>query len=215
MIPAKFRYIAVEGPIGAGKTSLAKLLAERFAAELLLEDPASNPFLPDFYRDMRRYALPAQLHFLVQRVKQLSDLKRREDARRATVADFLLDKDPLFARLNLAEAEYALYSQIFERLQVQVQPTAPDLVIYLQAPLEDLIQRVQRRGHRMERGISEDYLRRLNDSYAKFFYDYDQAPLLIVNSENLNFVDRPADFELLLEHIQRMRGGREFFNRAA
>lgn len=213
MIPSKYRYIVVEGPIGVGKTSLAKRLAERLSAETILEEPDANPFLPGFYRDMRRHALSTQLFFLFQRVDQVAELRQRDLFGRLTVADFLLEKDPLFARLTLDDAEFQLYSQIYSH--VKVQAPQPDLVIYLQAPVEQLMERIQRRGLKMERAISEDYLRRLADSYTQFFYQYDAAPLLIVNSAHLNFVDQAKDFDLLIEHIGHLRGPREFLNRAA
>ena len=213
MIPAKYRYIVIEGPIGVGKTSLAKRLAERLSAEALLEEPDANPFLPGFYRDMRRHALSTQLFFLFQRVNQVVELKQRDLFGRLTVSDFLFEKDPLFARLTLDDPEFQLYSQIYSHLKVQA--PQPDLVIYLQAPVDMLLERIQRRGLKMEKNISEDYLRRLAESYTQFFYQFDAAPLLIVNSVNLNFVDRPTDFELLIEHIGHLRGPREFLNKAA
>ena len=213
MIPAKYRYIVIEGPIGVGKTSLAKRLAERLSAEALLEEPDANPFLPGFYRDMRRHALSTQLFFLFQRVDQVVELKQRDLFGRLTVSDFLFEKDPLFARLTLDDPEFQLYSQIYSHLKVQA--PQPDLVIYLQAPVDMLLERIQRRGLKMEKNISEDYLRRLAESYTQFFYQFDAAPLLIVNSVNLNFVDRPTDFELLIEHIGHLRGPREFLNKAA
>ena len=213
MIPGRYRYIVVEGPIGVGKTSLATRLSERLNAETILEEPDANPFLPSFYRDMRRHALSTQLFFLFQRIDQVAELKQRDLFDRLTVADFLLEKDSLFARLTLDDAEFQLYTQIYEH--VKLQAPRPDLVIYLEAPVDLLMERIQRRGLKMERGISEDYLRRLADSYTQFFYQYDTAPLLIVNSTNLNFVDQPKDFELLLEHIGHLRGPREFLNRAA
>ncbi|OIP13211.1 MAG: deoxynucleoside kinase [Betaproteobacteria bacterium CG2_30_59_46] len=211
-MPDKYRYIAVEGPIGVGKTSLARRLSERFQAGLMLEDADSNPFLPRFYQDAARYALQTQLFFLFQRAAQVRDLKQLELFGQPTVSDFLLDKDTLFARLNLNDEEYRLYQQIFAHLQPQT-PT-PDLVIYLQAPVGSLIERVRRRGVAYESPITEDYLVRLAESYSRYFYQYDASPLLIVNSEHLNFADQPQDFELLLERIGQMRGGREFFNRA-
>jgi len=208
----KYRHIVVEGPIGAGKTSLATRLAERMDASLLLEDPKANPFLPQFYRDMRRYALPTQLFFLFQRVGQLETLKQPDLFGKPTVADFTLAKDPLFARLTLDDAEYQLYNRIYQHVRPQA-PT-PDLVVYLQASVDTLVFRVRRRGNPIETGIDEDYLRRLSEAYTRYFHDYSESPLLIVNSERLNFVDVPGHFDLLLERINAMRGGREFFNRA-
>ena len=209
-LPDKYRYIVVEGPIGAGKTSLARLLAEKSGSTPLLEDPGANPFLPGFYEDQARYALPTQLFFLFQRIQQIRALSQADLFRRATIADFMLDKDPLFARLTLNDDELSLYQQIYA--QMKPQAAVPDLVIYLQAPTETLIERVKRRAVNYERAISEDYLLRLAETYARFFYQYDAAPVLIVNSERLNFVDTPAAFDLLLQRIAAIRGAREFFN---
>ena len=209
-LPDKFRYIVVEGPIGAGKTSLARLLAEKSGSTPLLEDPGANPFLPGFYADQARYALPTQLFFLFQRIQQVRDLSQADLFRRATVSDFMLDKDPLFARLTLNDDELNLYQQIYA--QMKPQSAVPDLVIYLQASIETLLERVKRRAVNYERTISEDYLVKLAESYARFFYQYDAAPVLIVNSEHLNFVDTPADFGLLLQRVAAMRGAREFFS---
>lgn len=212
-LPEKYRYIVIEGPIGVGKTSLAKRMVEHFDAEALLEEPDANPFLPKFYRDMRRHAFATQMFFLFQRVSQVSDLKQRELFETLTIADFLLEKDPLFARMTLTDEEFSLYQRIYQHLAPHA--PAPDLVIYLQAPVETLIERVYRRGNAYEGNISEDYLRRLADSYTEFFYQYNNSPLLVVNSRRLNFVDRSGDFELLLQRINAMRGGREFFNRGS
>ena len=208
----KHRYLVVEGPIGAGKTSLALKLAQRLGAVTLLEDPKANPFLPQFYRDMRRYALQTQLFFLFQRVGQLEALVQPDLFGKPTVADFTLAKDPLFARLTLDDAEYQLYDRIYRH--VKPQAPAPDLVIYLQASISTLVARVKKRGHAMETGIDEGYLRRLSEAYTSYFYGYSDSPLLIVNSERLNFVDVPEHLELLIQRIDGMRGGREFFNRA-
>ena len=207
----KQRYIVVEGPIGCGKTSLAQRLGARMGATLLLEDAQANPFLPMFYRDMRRHALPAQLFFLFQRVGQLEALRQPDLFEKPTIADFTLAKDPLFARLTLDDAEFQLYSRIYEHVKPQV--PAPDLVVYLQASVDTLIHRVRRRGTPMESGIDEDYLRRISEAYTRYFLDYADSPLLIVNSERLNFVERPEDLDLLIARMQSMRGGREFFNR--
>jgi deoxyadenosine/deoxycytidine kinase len=204
------RYVVVEGPIGAGKTSLARELAGYLHAEPLLEQPEDNPFLARFYEDMARFALPVQLNFLFQRVDQLRGLTQLDMFRRPTVADFLLDKDPLFARLNLTDDEYALYEKVYLHLRVAA-PT-PDLVIYLQAPVATLVERVHRRGVDFERTISEAYLARLADAYTRYFYRYDEAPLMIVNSERLNFVDNMDHFALLVDRIGSMRSRREFFN---
>jgi deoxyadenosine/deoxycytidine kinase len=208
----RWRHIVVEGPIGAGKTSLARRLAARFGAQAVLEDPQANPFLERFYRDSARWALPTQLFFLFQRVNQLRDLGQRDLFQSAAVGDFLLEKDPLFARLTLSDDELALYRQIFDSLEPQA-PT-PDLVIYLQAQPDTLVERVRRRGVPVEASISEDYLRALADAYSRFFHHFDAAPLLIVNTERLNPIERDQDLDLLLQHVTAMRGRREFFNHA-
>jgi deoxyadenosine/deoxycytidine kinase len=206
----RLRFIVVEGPIGAGKTTLARQLGARLSADLLLEQPGENPFLARFYQDMPRYALPTQLFFLFQRARQLEGLAQPDMFGRATVADFLLDKDPLFARLTLSGDELSLYQRIYGTLSLRA--PVPDLVVYLQAQPATLIDRVKRRASSYERGMSEEYLAVLAEGYARFFYHYAAAPLLIVNSENLNFVDRPGDFELLVERMRAMKSRREYFN---
>jgi len=206
----KFRYLVVEGPIGAGKTSLARRLAGRLSAELMLEQPAENPFIARFYQDMARYALPTQLFFLFQRARMVEPLKQPDMFSRPTVADFLLEKDLLFARVTLSGDEFSLYQKIYESLAPHA--PAPDLVIYLQAQPAVLAERVRRRAAGFERGISEEYLALLAESYARFFYHYTAAPVLIVNSENLNFVERDADFDLLVSRVRGMKSRREFFS---
>lgn len=207
---SKYRHIVVEGPIGVGKTSLATRLAERLGAALLLERPEQNPFLPRFYQDMRRHALPTQLFFLFQRVNQLRELAQPDLFTGPTVADFLIEKDPLFARITLSGDELSLYQKIYDTLHPQA--ARADLVIYLQAPVEVLVERVRRRGVDYERPIPEEYLAMLADSYSRFFYHYAESPVLIVNSERLNFVKNDKDLDLLLQRMGSLRGGREFFN---
>jgi len=206
-----FRHVVVEGPIGAGKTSLARRLADTWGGELLLEEPSENPFLPLFYKDMRRYALPTQLSFLFQRAEQLKGLSQPGLFSPLTVCDFLLDKDPLFARLNLDDAEFELYQTVFDKLAPDTPP--PDLVIYLQAPVQALTDRVRRRGVGYEQGMQVEYLARLAEAYSRFFHAYEAAPVLIVNSTKLNFVEDDEAFAMLLQRITQMRGQREFFSR--
>jgi len=207
---SKYRYIVVEGPIGVGKTSLARRLAERLHSGLLLERPEENAFLPRFYQDMPRYALPTQLFFLFQRIGQLHELTQMDLFNRVTVSDFLLEKDSLFARLTLSSDELHLYQQIFDTLKPQA--PVPDLVIYLQAQPAILYERVRRRAVEFERPITPEYLAMLADSYSRFFYHYNGSPVLIVNSERLNFVRQDEDLELLIQRVGAMRGSREFFN---
>ncbi|HMM47271.1 MAG TPA: deoxynucleoside kinase [Thiobacillaceae bacterium] len=210
---ARFRYLVVEGPIGAGKTSLTHKLAERLGADTLLENAGDNPFLPRFYQEPKRYALATQLHFLFDRSRQLRELAQGDLFRTGTVSDFLIEKDMLFARMNLDDDEFELYQKVYADLRPQA--PVPDLVIYLQAPADTLQERVRRRGIEYERGMDADYLQRLANAYSEFFHRYDAAPLLIVNTTHLDFTRSEDDFELLLERVDKMRGPREFFSRAA
>ena len=205
------RYIVVEGPIGVGKTSLARRLAGSLEAELVLEQDAQNPFLERFYRNPKAGALPAQLFFLFQRAQQLGTLQQQDLFAPRRVADYLFEKDRLFAGLTLDAAEMALYEQVASRLAVD--PPKPDLVVYLQAPVETLLQRIARRGIAYEAsGIDAAYLGRLNDAYARFFHEYDRAPLLIVNASNIDPVQNQADYDELLGAIRRMKKGRMYYN---
>ncbi|HQO28083.1 MAG TPA: deoxynucleoside kinase [Accumulibacter sp.] len=205
------RYVVVEGPIGVGKTSLARRLGAYMDARLLLEEPERNPFLARFYRDEEHFGLATQLHFLLQRIDKVREMPTSEVPEQPVVSDFLLAKDPLFALLTLREDEYALYRRLLEEL-APVAPV-PDLVVYLQASPDILIARVRRRALEMERRISDTYLTVVAESYMKFFHDYDQAPVMVVNSENINFADNDADFLMLVKRIETMRGHREYFNR--
>jgi deoxyadenosine/deoxycytidine kinase len=205
------RYIVVEGPIGVGKTSLARRLGETLEAELVLEQDAQNPFLERFYRNPKAGALPAQLFFLFQRAQQMGSLKQQDLFAPRRVADYLFEKDRLFAGLTLDSAEMALYDQVASRLAVD--PPRPDLVVYLQAPVETLLQRIAKRGIGYETsGIDAAYLGRLNDAYARFFHEYDRAPLLIVNASNIDPVQNQADFDELVGAIRRMKKGRMYYN---
>jgi deoxyguanosine kinase len=204
------RYIVIEGPIGVGKTSLARRLAVTLEAELVLEQDAQNPFLERFYKNPKSGALPAQLFFLFQRAQQLGTLKQQDLFAPRRVADYLFEKDRLFAGLTLDQAEMALYDQVASRLAVD--PPKPDLVVYLQAPVETLLQRIAKRGISYETGIDAAYLTRLNDAYARFFHEYDRAPLLIVNAASIDPVQNPADFDELVGAIRRMKKGRMYYN---
>jgi deoxyadenosine/deoxycytidine kinase len=205
------RYIVVEGPIGVGKTSLARRLAQTLEAELVLEQDAQNPFLERFYKNPKSGALPAQLFFLFQRAQQLGSLKQQDLFAPRRVADYLFEKDRLFAGLTLDAAEMDLYEQVASRLAVD--PPKPDLVVYLQAPVETLLSRIGKRGIAYETsGIDAAYLARLNDAYARFFHEYDRAPLLIVNAGNIDPLQNPADYEELVGAIRRMKKGRMYYN---
>lgn len=204
------RFIVIEGPIGVGKTSLAKRLAAHLSAELVLEQAEQNPFLERFYANPRVGAFPAQLHFLFQRAQQLATLKQADLFAPLRVADYLFDKDRLFARVTLEDAEFALYEQVHSRLAIEA--PEPDLVVFLQAPVDVLLARIARRRIAHERMIERAYLERLNEAYARFFHDYDAAPLLIVNAAAIDPAGNDADFEDLLGAMQRMKRGRLYYN---
>lgn len=204
------RYIVIEGPIGVGKTSLARKLAATLGAQLVLEQADDNPFLDRFYRNPQTGALPAQLYFLFQRAQQQQSLRQQDLFGAQRVADYLMDKDDLFARLTLDEAEYQLYRQVHERLAVD--PLKPDLVVYLQAPVDVLLERIARRGIARENQIDRAYLTRLNESYARFFLEYEAAPLLIINAATIDPIGNDADYAELLAQLGRVNRGRQYYN---
>ena len=206
----RFRHIVIEGPIGVGKSSLARKLAERLGAELLLELPEENPFLERFYEDIPGYAFQTQLFFLFQRVKQMQAAAQPGMFATSLVTDFLFAKDTLFARLNLGDDEFRLYSQMYAQAAQQVRD--PDLVIWLQASPGTLMRRIRGRAIAMEQRISPDYLQRLCDAYVEYFHGYDAAPVFALGTEQFNPVDSDGDFETLLQRLAGFHGRREFFN---
>jgi deoxyguanosine kinase len=210
MQPLPQRYIAIEGPIGVGKTSLARRFLEHFDCELLLERAQDNPFLKRFYQNPREAALSTQLYFLLQRARQIQDLRQADLFKPLRVADFIMDKDPLFAQLTLDATEFDIYSQVYAQLTIEA--PVPDLVLYLQAPVEILKERIERRGVDYERLIEVSYLDRLAGAYAEFFHHYDRSALLIVNAAEIDPVGNDADFDALLERIRATSKGRHYFN---
>ena len=206
----RFRYIAIEGPIGVGKSTLARKLAAHLGADLLLEQGHENPFLDRFYKDMPGYAFQTQLAFLFQRVKQMQAVAQPSMFANAVIADFLFAKDAIFARLNLSDDEFRLYTQMYDQVAPQVRE--PDLVIWLQAAPPTLLGRIHRRAIPMEQGIAPDYLQRLCDAYVEYFHGYEGAPVFALGTEHFNPVDGDADFAVFLERLAAFRGRREFFN---
>lgn len=204
------RHIVIEGPIGVGKTSLARRLAEDYEGELLLEGAEENPFLERFYKNPRHAALPTQLFFLFQRAQQMQALRQNDLFAPVRVADFLLEKDRLFAQLNLDDDELRLYEQVYASLTLDA--PSPDLVIYLQAPVEVLLDRVQKRGRAFERFIESNYLQRLVEAYTRFFHYYSDSPLLIVNAAEIDLVNNTGDYQRLVERLGQVRSGRHYFN---
>ncbi len=196
-----------------GKTSLAKRLSDTLSAELVLEEVTENPFLQRFYEDGRSAALPTQMFFLFARAKQMEDLRQSDLFANVRVADYLFAKDELFAELTLDPAELALYRQVVASLSVTA--PVPDLVIYLQASVDALMERIAGRGIEYERAIDRRYLERLNDAYSRYFHAYDDGPLLIVNASDIDPINNESDYEQLFQQIERTTGGRHFFNPVA
>jgi deoxyguanosine kinase len=204
------KFIVVEGPIGVGKTSLVRRLCDSLSAQGVFEQATQNPFLERFYRNPRAGALPTQLYFLLQRSQQLGTLKQADLFAPVRVADYLLEKDRLFARVTLDDDEYALYEQLYAKLEIHA--PQPDLVVYLQSPVDVLLERIARRGVEYEQYIDRSYLERLNEAYARFFHEYETAPLLIVNAASIDPISNQHDYDELLAAIRRMNRGRLYFN---
>jgi deoxyguanosine kinase len=203
-------FVAIEGPIGVGKTTLASRLAETFGSDLILEGAEENPFLEKFYQDPKSVALPTQLYFLFQRVKQLQEIRQSDMFSPCHISDYLMDKDRLFARVTLDDDELHLYEQVYANLTLDA-PT-PDLVVYLQAPIEVLMARIRARGRQNEAPISMEYLQQINDAYTHYFHYYDKSPLLIVNSSDLDIVKKENDYQQLIETILGTTSGKHYFN---
>ena len=204
------RFIAVEGPIGVGKTTLTKRLAETFNYELLLENAEENPFLDRFYKNPRQHALATQLFFLFQRAQQIEESRQSDLFEPVRVSDFLIDKDRLFAELNLEKDEYNLYHKVYQHLVIDA--PKPDLVIYLQAPTEVLLKRIQKRGIPSEQMIESEYLNQLNRAYTEFFHYYSDSKLLIVNSAEIDLVANDEDYDQLVKYVLSLPKGTHYFN---
>ncbi len=207
------RYIVIEGPIGVGKTSLARKLAQSLDADVVLEEVYSNPFLERYYQDGQSAALPAQMFFLFARARQIEDLRQADLFANVRVSDYLFAKDQLFAELTLAPEELSLYNQVVDSLAIEA--PVPDLVIYLQSSVDALLERIARRGVAFERAIDRRYLEKVTDAYARFFHAYNDGPLLIVNASQIDPINNTADYEQLFQQIERTTGGRHFFNPVA
>jgi len=203
-------YIAIEGPIGVGKTTLAHLLAQSFNYEILLEDSEQNPFLEDFYKNPEQSALATQLFFLFQRVQKIQSLRQADIFSPVRISDFLIEKDPLFAKITLTIDELELYQKVYSQLTIDA--PKPDLVIYLQASTDVLLSRIEQRGNRTERAISKTYLQSLNEVYSEFFLYYDEAPLLIINSSEIDLVNRETDYLHLVDYLLNIKNGRHYLN---
>jgi deoxyadenosine/deoxycytidine kinase len=202
-------YIVIEGPLGVGKTSLALKLAETLNAEALLEDAEENPFLRKFYQDPKKYSFQAQIFFLLRRYQRALDITQMDLFKRTMISDYLFDKDRIFARANLDDDEFWLYDQLFQLLRKRITP--PDLVIFLQATTDVLVERIKKRGKKYERGISSKYLEEINQAFNDFFFHYSESPLLVINASKIDFVNVPEDFEDLVAQIKMMRTGTQYY----
>lgn len=209
----QYRYIVVEGPIGVGKTSLVHKLAQSFSGDLLLEKAEENPFLASYYQNPRQFALSTQLHFLLQRAQQVQSFRQSDLFSSTHVADFIIDKDRIFAELTLNTDELGLYNQIYQYMTIDA--PKPDLVLYLQAPVAVLRERISKRGIDYEQKIGDDYLQRLSDAYTRFFHNYDDSVLLTVNTQSIDLINNEQDYQALLDEINSLQSGRHYFNQSS
>ena len=205
----KYKFIVVEGPIGVGKTTLARKLANNLNSELLLEKFLENPFLEKFYKDIDKYALSTQLHFLLQRKADLSKLDSVSSNNKNYVSDYFINKDKLFAKTVLSRNEFELYTKIYDALNITI--PKPDLIIYLQADPDTLLERIKLRGNGFEKNITKDYLQKITDAYTQFFYSYKDSPLLIINTSRVD-VNKSHDYVMLLDEISKDIKGKNYFN---
>lgn len=202
-------YIVIEGPLGVGKTSLAKLLAERLEGETLLEDVEGHPFLTKFYRNPRKYAFQTQIYFLLRRYRQVNDIHQMDLFKKVIISDYLFEKDRIFARINLDDQEFWLYEQLFHLLNRKI--VVPDLVIFLQARTDVLLGRIRKRGRKFERGVHADYIDSINQAFNSFFFHYQDSPLLVIDASEIDFVHVPGDLDNLVEQIRNMEGGTQYY----
>ncbi len=203
-------YIAIEGPIGVGKTSLAELLSKELGARLVLEDFEDNPFLPDFYNDPERFGFQTQLFFLLQRYRQQQDLRQVDMFQKLLITDYMFVKDRLFASLNLGDKEMHLYDTVASLLERNI--IKPDLVIYLQADTDVLMKNIEKRGRNMERNVTWEYIDALNQVYTEYFFRYQNTPLVIINTNNIDFVENENDLKEVIDYIRQPVSGTKFFN---
>ena len=203
-------YIAIEGPIGVGKTSLAQLLSKELGARLVLEDFEDNPFLPDFYNDPERFGFQTQLFFLLQRYRQQQDLRQVDMFQKLLITDYMFVKDRLFASLNLGDKEMQLYDTVASLLERNI--INPDIVIYLQADTDVLMKNIEKRGRNMEKNVTWEYIDALNQVYTEYFFRYQDTPLVIINTNNIDFVENENDLKEVIDYIRQPVSGTKFFN---